>query len=40
LSVPVTPGTRLMLVYTATVTAGIDVDVTIPGYGSAGVTIN
>jgi BclB C-terminal domain-containing protein len=39
LTASVSPGTRLMLVYSATVTAGIDTATTISGYASAGVTI-
>ncbi len=39
LSIPVTAGTRLLLVFSAQVTAGIDVSTTIFGYGSAGVKI-
>ncbi|AWV36872.1 spore surface glycoprotein BclB [Paenibacillus odorifer] len=39
LSVPVTVGERLLLVFTSTVTAGIDVATTVAGYASAGVTI-
>jgi len=39
LSLPVTAQTRLLMVFTATVTAGIDVAVTIPGYMSGGVCI-
>ena len=39
LSIPVTTGERLLLVFTSTVTAGVDVATTIAGYASAGVTI-
>ncbi|OMD27117.1 spore surface glycoprotein BclB [Paenibacillus odorifer] len=39
LSIPVTVGERLLLVFTSTVTAGIDVATTVAGYASAGVTI-
>jgi BclB C-terminal domain-containing protein len=37
LSIPVTAQTRLMVVYSATVTAGLDVATTISGAGSAGI---
>ncbi|MEK5181535.1 exosporium glycoprotein BclB-related protein [Paenibacillus sp. FSL P4-0288] len=39
LSIPVTVGECLLLVFTSTVTAGIDVATTVAGYASAGVTI-
>ncbi|KHL95965.1 hypothetical protein QW71_09315, partial [Paenibacillus sp. IHB B 3415] len=39
LSIPVTAGTRLLMVFSATVTAGIDVATTVAGYASGGVTI-
>jgi BclB C-terminal domain-containing protein len=39
LSIPVTLGERLLLVFTSAVTAGIDVATTIAGYASGGVTI-
>jgi BclB C-terminal domain-containing protein len=39
LSIPVTAQTRLMLVYSAAVTAGIDVATIITGFASAGLTI-
>ncbi|MEK4346173.1 exosporium glycoprotein BclB-related protein [Paenibacillus sp. FSL P4-0184] len=39
LSIPVTVGERLLLVFTSTVSAGVDVATTIAGYASAGVTI-
>lgn len=39
LNIPVTAGTRLMLVYSAQVIAGLDVATTISGYASAGVNI-
>ncbi|OME65227.1 spore surface glycoprotein BclB [Paenibacillus odorifer] len=39
LSIPVTTGERLLLVFTSTVSAGVDVATTIAGYASAGVTI-
>ncbi|WP_306440419.1 exosporium glycoprotein BclB-related protein, partial [Paenibacillus sp. VTT E-133280] len=39
LSIPVTVGERLLLVFTSTVTAGLDVATTIAGYASGGVTI-
>jgi BclB C-terminal domain-containing protein len=39
LSIPVTTGERLLLVFTSSVTAGVDVATTIAGYASAGVTI-
>ena len=38
LSIPVEAGTRLLLVFSATVTAGIDISTTVSGYGSAGVS--
>ncbi|MNB96672.1 hypothetical protein D3C75_438780 [compost metagenome] len=40
LSIPVTAQTRLMMVYTATVVAGIDTATTINGYVSGGLAIN
>lgn len=40
LSIPVTAGTRLLLVYSADVTAGIDMSTTIAGYTSGGININ
>ncbi len=40
LAVPVTAGTRLLLVFSATVTAGIDVATVMTGYVSAGVGID
>ncbi|WRS28933.1 exosporium glycoprotein BclB-related protein [Oscillospiraceae bacterium MB08-C2-2] len=39
LSIPVTAGTRLMLVFAANVTAGIDIATTLTGFASAGVNI-
>ncbi|MDF2929491.1 MAG: Collagen triple helix repeat protein [Anaerospora sp.] len=39
LAIPVTPQTRLLLVFSATVTAGLDVATVIAGYASAGMTI-
>jgi BclB C-terminal domain len=39
LSIPVTAGTRLLLVFSPSVTQGVDVAMTIAGYASAGVTI-
>jgi BclB C-terminal domain-containing protein len=39
LDIPVTAGTRLLLVFTPTVTAGIDVAAVIAGYASGGVTM-
>lgn len=39
LSIPVTAGTRLLLVYSANVTAGIDLATVISGYASGGVSI-
>lgn len=39
LSIPVTAGTRILTVITATVTAGLDNAVTIPGYVSGGIGI-
>ncbi|MEK5030392.1 exosporium glycoprotein BclB-related protein [Paenibacillus sp. FSL R7-0302] len=39
LSIPVTAGTRLLMVFSAANTAGTDAAVTIPGYASAGLTI-
>jgi hypothetical protein len=40
LSIPVTTQTRMMLVFRADVTAGVDVSTTINALTSAGVTIN
>jgi BclB C-terminal domain-containing protein len=39
LSIPVTAQTRLLLVYSASVTAGIDIATTIQGYMSGGLGI-
>jgi BclB C-terminal domain-containing protein len=39
LSVPVTTGTRLLMVFSASVTAGIDIATVISGFNSAGVSI-
>jgi BclB C-terminal domain-containing protein len=39
LAIPVTAETRLLLVFSATVTAGLDIATTIAGYASAGLTI-
>ncbi len=39
LSIPVTAQTRLMLVYIATVTAGLDINTVLTGYASGGVSI-
>ncbi|MEK3717118.1 exosporium glycoprotein BclB-related protein [Paenibacillus sp. FSL R7-0333] len=39
LSIPVTAGTRLLMVFSAANTGGTDAAVTIPGYASAGLTI-
>ncbi|WP_341456898.1 exosporium glycoprotein BclB-related protein [Marasmitruncus massiliensis] len=40
LSIPVTTETRLLLVFSASVTAGIDVATTVAGYASAGLAIS
>lgn len=40
LSIPLTAGTRVMIVFSADVTAGIDLATVISGYASAGVKIN
>jgi BclB C-terminal domain-containing protein len=40
LSIPVTSGTRLLMVFSAAVTAGIDIATTITGFASAGVAIS
>nr|WP_236354971.1 exosporium glycoprotein BclB-related protein [Konateibacter massiliensis] len=40
LSIPVTAGTRLLLVFSASVTDGIDIAATLTGYASAGVAIS
>jgi BclB C-terminal domain-containing protein len=40
LSIPVTTGTRLLMVFSADVTAGLDLATTIAGYASAGVNID
>ncbi|MHC6180719.1 exosporium glycoprotein BclB-related protein [Clostridium sp. JNZ X4-2] len=40
LSIPVTTGTRLLMVFSSDVTSGIDLATTIAGYASAGVNIN
>lgn len=39
LAIPVTAGTRLLMVFSATVSAGLDVATTVAGYASGGVTI-
>ncbi|EJF39387.1 hypothetical protein HMPREF1141_3211 [Clostridium sp. MSTE9] len=39
LAIPVVAGTRLMLVFSAAVTAGIDLATVITGFASAGLTI-
>ncbi len=39
IAIPVTAGTRLMLVFSAQVTAGIDIATLISGFASAGLTI-
>ena len=39
LSIPVTAGDRLLMVFSASVTAGIDVATTVAGYASGGLTI-
>ncbi|BCJ95569.1 hypothetical protein acsn021_31380 [Anaerocolumna cellulosilytica] len=39
LSIPVTAGTRLLLIFTPAVTAGLDIATAIVGYASAGLTI-
>ena len=39
LSIPVTAGTRLLLVFAADVTAGIDIATTVTGFASAGLNI-
>ncbi|WP_242941237.1 exosporium glycoprotein BclB-related protein [Sporobacter termitidis] len=39
LAIPVTTGTRLLMVFTATVTAGLDIATAIVGYASAGLSI-
>jgi BclB C-terminal domain-containing protein len=40
LAIPVTPETRLLLVFSADVTGGIDIATTVVGYASAGVAIS
>ncbi|HCD43190.1 MAG TPA: collagen-like repeat preface domain-containing protein, partial [Lachnoclostridium sp.] len=40
LNIPVTVGTRLLLVFSAEVTAGLDLAATIAGYASAGLGIS
>lgn len=40
LSIPVTAGTRLLMVFSANVSAGLDIDATIAGYASAGLSID
>jgi BclB C-terminal domain-containing protein len=40
LSIPVTAGTRLLLVFSAAVTAGIDIAATVTGFASAGLSIS
>ena len=40
LSIPVTAGTRLLLVFTATVTGGIDVATVLTGFASGGLNIS
>jgi len=40
LSIPVTAGTRLLMVFSADVTAGLDLAATIAGYASAGLSID
>jgi BclB C-terminal domain-containing protein len=40
LSIPVTAGTRLLLVYSATVVSGFDIATQVSGYASAGVGID
>ncbi|KMK74833.1 hypothetical protein AB990_18625, partial [Alkalihalobacillus pseudalcaliphilus] len=40
LSIPVTAGERLLMVFSADVTAGLDIATVIAGYGSAGVAIS
>jgi BclB C-terminal domain-containing protein len=40
LSVPVTAGTRLLMVFSAAVTAGLDIATAVLGYASAGVGIS
>lgn len=39
LNIPVTAGTRLLLVFSTSVTAGFDIATTVAGYASAGVSI-
>jgi BclB C-terminal domain-containing protein len=39
LSIPVTPGQRLLLVFSATVTGGLDIATVVAGYASGGLTI-
>jgi len=39
LSIPVTAGTRLLLVFAADVTAGVDIATTVTGFASAGLNI-
>uniref|UniRef100_UPI0032618417 exosporium glycoprotein BclB-related protein n=1 Tax=Clostridium sp. NkU-1 TaxID=1095009 RepID=UPI0032618417 len=40
LNIPVTAGTRLLLVFSAEVTAGLDLAATVAGYASAGLGIS
>jgi len=40
LNIPVTAGTRLLLIFSAGVTAGLDLAATIAGYASAGLGIS
>jgi BclB C-terminal domain-containing protein len=40
LAIPVTAGTRLLMVFTPTVTAGLDLAAVIAGYASAGLSID
>lgn len=40
LAIPVTAGTRLLLVFSALVTGGIDIETTVVGYASGGVAID
>lgn len=40
LNIPVTAQTRLLLVFSASVTAGIDIATTVIGYASAGLSID
>jgi hypothetical protein len=39
LNIPITAETRLLMVFSATVTAGLDMALAIPGYMSGGMSI-